>query len=184
MKKVIYALFLLLLLVVPSYGQAVTVEDRLMKVTLNDTVYSEPTEVIIHVRVSNPSPNYDLRDVTLYLPDGQVVDIGYVGTDYTRFGDVAFFLSEKMLNEGKFVVSCSYRRCWAENGDLNEQGTFRVEIDVEKAKNGFDEWLKETGDKVGSFLGDIFWVVLLVGIFIAWVTDGDPDAILIIFRRK
>lgn len=182
--KRIYVLFLMVLLFMPLHCLAVTVEDRNLEVTLNDTVYYEPTEVIIYVEIYNGSVNYDLRDVMLYLPDGQVVDIGYVGTDYTRFGNVAFYLSEEMLNAGKFVVSCSYRRCWAENGALNEQGTFQVEIDVEKAKNEFDEWLKETGDKVGDFLGDIFWVVLLVGIFIAWVTEGDPDAILIIFRRK
>lgn len=184
MKLKSYVILLVMLLCFPVHAQAITVTDRLMHVTLEDTVYSKETEATIHVRIGNPSENFDLRDVKLFLPDGQIVEIGYVGTNYTRSGEVTFNLSEEMINAGKFVVRCSYRRCWAKTGELNEQGTFQVEIEIEKANGAFGEWMIETGKAIGDFVGYLFGAILVFGIIAGLATGGDLDGILILFRRK
>lgn len=184
MKFKVYVLMLVMLLCFSTKAQAITVTDRLMHVTLEDTVYAEETEVTIHVRIANPSTNYDLRDVMLYLPDGQIVEVGYVGTNYTRYGDVTFFLSEEKLNAGKFEIRCDYQRCYYKTGELNESGTFRVEVDVKKANGAFDEWKKETENAINDAAGTIFGALLIIAIIVGLATNGDPDAILIFFRRK
>lgn len=186
-QSVVYLLLMLFMLPVTAY--AISGEDGALYVRIEDTVFYEPQEVPVFIKVCNDlGYGYAMDDVRVTLPDGSVERLGTIEYNYWSQTDDAFsiWLPQNVIDSGDLAIKCEYSMTNPRNGHTFQR-VDSVSFAVTKANSPIHEWCIELWNDICEaaigLLGTIFGIFVFILIIVA-MCGGGGEGILVIFSRK